>query len=87
MTDLSIYGRLISGLGINEPLLPFMQTLVEWFDEANEILKKIEVLIETRDNLARKGIEADIDAVMKAKDDIYDLSSKYYELIPESRYA
>ena len=24
---------------------------------------------------------------MKAKDDIYDLSSKYYELIPESRYA
>lgn len=40
-----------------------------------------------RDNLARKGIEADIDAVMKAKDDIYDLSSKYYELIPESRYA
>lgn len=24
---------------------------------------------------------------MKTKDDIYDLSSKYYELIPESRYA
>ncbi len=24
---------------------------------------------------------------MKAKDDIYDLSSKYYELIPESKYA
>jgi hypothetical protein len=37
--------------------------------------------------LASKGIEADFDAVMKTKDDIYDLSSKYYELIPESRYA
>jgi hypothetical protein len=37
--------------------------------------------------LASKGIEADFDAVMKVKDDIYDLSSKYYELIPESKYA
>jgi hypothetical protein len=24
---------------------------------------------------------------MKVKDEIYDLSSKYYELIPESKYA
>ena len=87
MTDLSIYGRLISGLGINEPLLPFMQTLVEQFDEAKDTLNKIEELIATRDKLASKGIEADFDAVMKVKDDIYDLSSKYYELIPESKYA
>jgi hypothetical protein len=87
MTDLSIYGRIIAGLGINEPLLPFMQTLVEELDNAKKILKDLEALILTRDSLSSKGIEADFDAVMKVRDDIYDLSSKYYELIPESRYA
>lgn len=55
-------------------------------EEAKTVLKQIDVLLKKEQTLANKGINADLEALLDVRNQIQDLSSRYYEIVPQARY-
>jgi len=51
-----------------------------------DILKDIQAEVEKDNELAKKGFNADLEALQAVREKQTELSSRFYELIPLSKY-
>lgn len=81
-----MYQRAMGQLGLDEEMLPISGITKEIIQKAMDILKEIQVEIEKDNELAKKGFNADLDALQAVREKQTELSSRFYELIPLSKY-
>ena len=80
LTELKVYTYVFHNSGIDEKVMNFSNISLKNLNEAEEILKKIGELIPVLQ--ATK----DVGEMLETKDKISDLSSRYYEIIPQKAY-
>lgn len=81
-----MYQRAITEFGIDTNVLPFSGVKKESLYEARQLLTEITECIKEDIEISKAGIAADYDKLSAVKEKVSELSSRYYELIPLSRY-
>lgn len=81
-----MYQKAFTQYGIDTDVLPFSAVKKQSLIEARNLLQDIQELIKEDIEISKDGIRADFDKLTAVKEKISELSSRYYELIPLSRY-
>lgn len=84
ISNVTMYQRAISELGINTDLLPVSALTKDTLTGAKNVLAELSDLIKKLDDLKKIGLQADYEEVESVTGEISRVSSKYYELIPFS---
>ena len=74
----------MSSLGIDTDSLPVSSLTKDTIKKAMEILSDIKKRIDEDTELSKAGWKADIEKLTVVRESIADLSSRFYELIPQS---
>ena len=77
----------MASLGYDESIMPISGIKKEVIKEAMGYLNDLQVVIDQDIEESKKGFKADLDKIQEIRDKIQDLSSKYYELIPQKKYV
>lgn len=80
LSELKVYAYAFHNTGIDEKVLNFSNISLKNLDEAEELLRKIGELIPILQT------SKNTDEMLTTKDQISDLSSRYYEIIPQKAY-
>ena len=81
-----MYQRAMNQFGLDTDVMPFSGVKKQSLVEAREILMEVQEALKEEQILAKEGIKADYDSLVKIKERISELSSRFYELIPQSRF-
>ena len=74
-------------MGFDEEVLPISNIKKEVLEEAQMLLKELSDLDTENQKLSQAfGTNLDIDKIQECRDKIQDLSSRFYELIPFTKY-
>eukprot|EP01022_Parablepharisma_sp_SALTPOND_P016007 TRINITY_DN2302_c3_g1_i1.p1 TRINITY_DN2302_c3_g1~~TRINITY_DN2302_c3_g1_i1.p1 ORF type:complete len:1273 (+),score=196.37 TRINITY_DN2302_c3_g1_i1:5084-8902(+) len=86
IVDVAAYERAMSHYGINCEELPITRLKKETLLECKDILEKLGDLVTKLDKEREKGLEAKVEALEEMYDQINEISSQYYELLPQAAY-
>lgn len=86
ISNVTMYQRAFQQYGIDTDVLPFSGVKKQSLVEARQILLEIQECIKEDIEISKEGIKADFDKLTAVKEKISQLSSRYYELVPQSRY-
>lgn len=73
-------------IGINMEQMPLGNVTKRAINDGRQLLQQLEEHIKKLDELRREPIP-NMDEIVEIREAIYDLSSAYYELIPQRRFA
>ena len=83
ISNVTMYQRAISQIGINQDLLPISGLKRETIVKAKQILCDLRPVIDELLNLQKKGMQADYNEVSTVKGRISKISSEFFTLIPK----
>ena len=83
ISNVTMYQRALSDLGINKDLLPVSGLKRETIDKARDILVKMKPVMEELTKLQQKGLNADYNEVSTVKGKLSSMSSEFFTLIPK----
>ena len=86
ISNVTMYQRAMGQLGLDEEMLPISGITRDIIQKAMDILKDIQAEVEKDNELAKKGFNADLEALQAVREKQTELSSRFYELIPLSKY-
>ena len=86
ISNVTMYQRAMNQFGLDTDVMPFSGVKKQSLAEARELLMEIQESLKEEQELAKEGIKADYDSLVKVKERISELSSRFYELIPQSKF-
>ena len=80
------FENVMTAYGINTELLPVTKLKKETLLECKNILEKCKDLVNDLDNERKKGLQAKVEVIEELYLKINEVSSEYYELLPQAKY-
>jgi len=87
ISNVTTFQRALSNFGIDSKVLPFSALKKEIVDEARQILGQLSEVVEEETKMSCQGLKVDFKKLTEVREQLTELSSRYYELIPQQRYA
>ena len=84
--NVSIYEQAMSGYGLDIEALPVSKLKKETLKECQDLLESMKGIVKSIEAERVKGLEAKAEILEDLYNQINDISSRYYEIIPQSQY-
>lgn len=86
IVNIALYEKTMASFGIDVQQLPISRLKNETLNECRSLLEKLEGIIKELADEMAKGSEAKNDRLEQLYDECNELSSRYYELLPQEQY-